>query len=185
MSKSMARRIEPWQTAEIPGPKKALLISKAEIVSALLKRSKKPILIVGHKAAEIKLSGGSLIDYIIRIANLTNALVVSTPTIQSEFIKRNFREVTGMPAVDIANRLTDAEWKGFNGEGKYDLAVTIGFTYYVGWLILSSLKHFSSGIKTVSLDRYYQPHASWSFPNMNLDEWEENLKMIIKGLEVK
>ena len=181
----MAKRSEPWQTAEIPGPKKALLINKPEIVSALLKRAKRPILIVGHKIAEAKLSSGSLVDYIIQIAELANAMIASTPVMQSEFIKRNFKRIVGMPVVDIANRLTDAEWKGFDGEGGYDLVAIIGFTYYVGWLILSSLKHFSLGTKTVSLDRYYQPHASWSFPNMSLDEWEENLKMIIKGLEVK
>ncbi len=181
----MARRAEPWQTAEIPGPKKALLINKPEIVSALLKRSKRPILIVGHKAGEVKLSSGSLIDYVIRIADLTKASVTSTPVIQREFIKRNFKRVVGMPIVDIANRLIDKEWKGFNGEGGYDLVVVIGFTYYVSWLILSSLKHFSPQIKTISLDRYYQPHASWSFPNMSLDEWEKNLEVIVKGLEVK
>jgi len=44
---------EPWQTAEIPGPKKALVITKPEVVAAMIKRAKHPILIVGHKAAEI------------------------------------------------------------------------------------------------------------------------------------
>jgi CO dehydrogenase/acetyl-CoA synthase epsilon subunit len=28
---------------------------------------------------------------------------------------------------------------------------------------------------------YYQPHASWSFPNLSQDEWEKNLKVIIEG----
>ena len=43
---------EPWQTAEIPGPKKALVITKPEVVAAMIKRAKHPVLVVGHKAAE-------------------------------------------------------------------------------------------------------------------------------------
>lgn len=174
-------QIEPWQTAEIPGPRKALVISNPQVVSALIKRSKRPLFIVGHKAAEIKLSEFSLVDYIIRLAEVANLPVVSAPSIQGEFIRRGFGKIAGMPLVDIANRLTDSRWMGLDDGGRYDLALFIGFKYYVGWLILSGLKHFSPELKTVSLDMYYQPHASWSFPNLSQDEWEKNLKVIIEG----
>jgi acetyl-CoA decarbonylase/synthase complex subunit epsilon len=176
---SVAGKTEPWQTAEIPGPKRALVISNPKIVSALVKRSKKPILIVGHKAAEMKISEKPLIEYIIRFSESANLLVVSAPTIQRKFIERGFNKIVGMPLVDVANRLTDPDWMGFNNDGSYDLALFIGFEYYVGWLILSGLKHFSPNLKTVSLDIYYQPHASWSFPNMSQDEWEKNLNLIV------
>lgn len=182
---SAARQAEPWQMAEIPGPKRALLITNPQIVSALIKRSKNPILIVGHRAAEIKLGSGTLVDYVIRLVEAAGFQVVSTPSIRSEFIKRGFTTVVGMPLVDIANRLTDPSWMGLDGKGQYDLALFIGFKYYVGWLILSGLKHFSQNLKTVSLDMYYQPHASWSFPNISHDEWEKNLEAIIGGLGVK
>jgi len=179
---STARQTEPWQSAEVPGPKKALLINDPRIVLALIKRSKNPILIVGHRAAEIELSGGQLVDYIIRLAEAANLPVVSSPSIQGEFIRRGFKRIIGMPVVDIANRLTDAGWAGLNNKGQHDLALLIGFKYYVGWLILSGLKHFSPNLKTVSLDMYYQPHASWSFPNITREEWEKNLNAIISGL---
>lgn len=179
---SAARQTEPWQTAEVAGPRKALVISNPQVVSALIKRSKNPILIVGHRASEIRLGGGLLVDYIIRLAKASGFPVVSAPSIQSEFIKRGFVGVVGMPIVDIANRLTDPNWTGINGRGPHDLALLIGFKYYVGWLILSGLKHFSPNLKTVSLDMYYQPHASWSFPNISQDDWEKNLNAIIDGL---
>lgn len=182
---SAARQIEPWQTAEIPGPKKALIISNPQIVSALIKRSRKPLLVVGHRAAEIKISEGLLVDYIIHLAEAANLPVASAPSIQSEFIKRGFAKVASMPLVDVANRLTDPSWMGLDGGGQYDLALFIGFKYYVSWLILSGLKHFSPTLKTVSLDMYYQPHASWSFPNISQDEWEKNLKVIVESLKVK
>lgn len=179
----MPGRDEPWQTAEVAGPKKAMVITNPQIVAALIRRSKNPILISGYRTAEVKLSGGQLIDYVIRLAEVANAPIASSPSILSEFIKRGFRRVVGIPVVDIANRLTDANWTGLERKGQHDLAMLIGFKYYVGWLILSGLKHFSKNIKTVSLDMYYQPHALWSFPNISQDEWEKNLNEIIKSLK--
>ena len=39
----MSVKAEPWQKAEIAGPKKALLILKPEVVVAMIKRAKRPI----------------------------------------------------------------------------------------------------------------------------------------------
>ena len=83
-----------------------------------------------------------------------------------------------MLAVEITQRLQDPGWEGLDGKGPYDLVLVMGLPYYLGWLILSGLKHFSS-VKTISVDRYYQPHASWSFPNLSMKDWSENLKVII------
>ena len=100
-----------------------------------------------------------------------------------EFVERGFQPEGWMPVVDIANRLRDPEWRGLDSKGQYDLALFVGIQYYMVWVILSGLKHFSSRLKTISLDRFYQPHASWSFPNISPDEWKENLKMIEKEIE--
>ena len=45
----------PWQTAEIPGPKRGLPLQRSETLISLLNNSKNPLLIIGHKAAEIDL----------------------------------------------------------------------------------------------------------------------------------
>lgn len=180
MSKSASA--EPWQSAEISGPKKALVITKPEIVSAMIKRARNPILIVGHEAAELELENGKPIDYMIRIAENAKIPVVATSHMQREFHKRGFKVETWMPVVDIANRLKDSDWSGVNDRGQHDLALFVGIPYYMEWLILSGLKHFSSGLKTISLDMHYQPHASWSFPNLSVDDWEKNLESIVKEL---
>jgi CO dehydrogenase/acetyl-CoA synthase epsilon subunit len=36
----------------------------------------------------------------------------------------------------------------------------------------------------MTLDNTYQPHASWSFPNISVKDWLENLKAIIDNVEV-
>jgi CO dehydrogenase/acetyl-CoA synthase epsilon subunit len=38
-------------------------------------------------------------------------------------------------------------------------------------------------LKTISLDRVYQPHASWSFGNMATGPWSEQLQAVISLLE--
>ena len=179
----MAKSTEPWMTAEIPGPKKALVITKPKVVSAIIRRAKRPLLIVGHEAVEIELKEGRLIDYMIRLAEAAEIPVVATAHIQGEFQRRGFKPASWMPAVDIANRLVDSEWMGLGDEGRHDLALFVGLPYYMGWLILSGLKHFSPDLKTVSLDMHYQPHASWSFPNLSIEEYEKNLRVILEDLE--
>jgi acetyl-CoA decarbonylase/synthase complex subunit epsilon len=173
---------EPWQTAEIPGPKKAMLITKPQVAAAMIKKAKRPILIVGHEAAEIKFKDRKLIDYTIDLAKKADIPIVATAHMVGEFLERGYSPADWMPAVDIGNRLTDSEWRGIDGKGQYDLALFVGLPCYMGWTILSGLKHFASNLKTISLDRVYQPHASWSFPNMSEKDWIQNLKLMLENV---
>jgi len=176
---------EPWQRAEIPGPKKALVFSKPEVVVTMVKTAKRPILIVGHEAVNKGLGEEKVIDYMIHMAKTAEIPVVATAHMFGEFVKRSFQPATWMSIMDITNRLQDPEWKGLDGMGQYDLALFIGIPYYMEWVILSSLKHASSDLKTISLGRFYQPHATCSFSNSSLKYWIDCLKVIISGLEAK
>jgi len=175
---------EPWQTAEVAGPKKASVITKPEVVVAMMKKAKHPILIVGYNAAEVDLEDRKLIDLLIDFAQKTKIPVVATGHVVSEFLKRSYRPAGWMPAVDIGNRLADPEWKGIDGKGPHDLALFVGLNYYVELTVLSGLKHFAPHLKTVTLDNVYHSHASWSFPNISAKDWLENLKIIIDKSEV-
>ncbi len=173
---------EPWQKAEIAGPKKALLIMKPEVVVAMVKRAKRPIMVVGHLAAEEYSKDAPMIDYAIRMSRAAGIPVVATAHTVSEFIKRDFKSASPMPAMDIGDRLADPEWQGLDGGGPYDLALFMGLPYYMEFTILSGLKHFSTNLKTISLDRFYNPHASWSFPNLSVKDWRESLETILRSL---
>lgn len=176
---------EPWQRAEIPGPKKALVFAKPEVVVTMVKTAKRPILIVGHEAVNEGLGEEKMIDYMVRMAKTAEIPVVATAHIFGEFVKRGFQPATWMSVMDITNRLQDPEWKGLDGMGRYDLALFIGIPYYMEWAILSSLKHASTDLKTISLGRFYQPHATCSFSNFSLKHWIECVKVIIREFEAK
>lgn len=181
----MTAKAEPWQKAEIAGPKKALLILKPEVVVAMIKKAKRPILVVGHLAAEDYSDDVKMIDYAIRMSKTAGIPVVATAHVTTEFRKKGFQPAAWMSAMDIGNRLKDPEWKGIDGNGLYDLAMFMGLPYYMEFVILAGLKHFSANLKTISLGRFYNPHATWSFPNLSIKNWNESFELIINRLGVK
>ena len=176
---------EPWQTAEIAGPLKANTITKPEVVSSLVKKSKRPILVVGHKVVEKFETSSDSIDCIIALAKAGNITLVATAHVVKDFLQRGYHPSASMPAVDIANRLRDPSWRGLDDKGPYDLLLILGIPYYMEWLILSGLKHFAQDLIIISLDRFYQPHATWSFPNISFEKWQENFNVIIDKLRGK
>ena len=178
----MSAQAEPWQKAEIAGPEKALVISKPEVVAAMVKKAKRPILVVGHLATENYSDDAKMIDYAIRISKTVGIPVVATAHITSEFVKRDFKPTAHMTAMDIGDRLADPEWKGLDGAGPYDLALFMGLPYYMEFTILAGLKHFSINLKTISLDRFYNPHATWSFPNLSVKDWKESFEIMLNKL---
>jgi acetyl-CoA decarbonylase/synthase complex subunit epsilon len=178
----MGVKAEPWQKAEIAGPKKAYLILKPEVVVAMVKKAGRSILVVGHQAAEDYSDDVKMIDYAIRMGKTAGIPVVATAHITSEFVKRGFQPAAAMSAMDIGNRLRDPNWAGLDGKGRYDLALFMGLPYYMQFVILAGLKHFSTNLKTISLDRFYNPHATWSFPNLPVKDWHESFEMILNKL---
>jgi acetyl-CoA decarbonylase/synthase complex subunit epsilon len=178
----MSVKAEPWQTAEIAGPQKANVIPKAEVAAAMIKRAKRPIIVIGYLSTKTDKDTGKMIEYAIRLNKATGIPVVATAHTVKEFVKQGFTQAIQMNAMDIGNRLKDQTWKGLDGKGQYDLALFMGWPYYMEFVILSGLKHFSKTLKTISLNRYYNPHASWSFPNLKVEEWNQSFETIIKNL---
>ena len=177
--------VEPWQRAETAGTKKAKVIEKPEAVAAAIKRAKQPLFIVGHKAVETDGSEKKSIDYVIRIAKTAKIPVVATAQTVNDFLERGFEPAAFMSAMDIGNRLTDPYWNVSGDNKPHDLALILGLPYYMEYVIDSGLKTFAPNVKTISLDRFYQPHCRMSFPNLSPEEWFKSLDKIVKELEKK
>ncbi len=174
---------EPWQCAEGSATKKAMAITKPEVAVSLIKRAVRPILVVGSEAVTRDLGGKLLIEYLIDFAKASKVPVVATAHMVGEFLKRGYTPAGFMSAMDIGNRLVDPDWQGLDGRGPYDLALFVGLPYYMEGLILSGLMHFAPGLRTVTLDNKFHPHACWSFPNAGVKVWAENLKVMISKFE--
>jgi len=171
----------PWQTGNIVGPKNALLLNP-EHCARLLKATKRPLIVVGANATKPSVGLPDLNEYVLHLAKAMNAQIVASPTLQSRFQSTDGTQVFSMGLEDLTNRLKDKQWKGFDGRGRYDYVLLIGGVYYFESQMLATLKHFAPHVKTVSLDRFYQPNASFSFPSMDVDRWREGLNMITQEL---
>ena len=176
---------ESWQKAEVPGPIKALLLNNPKVVAEYLKKANRSVIIIGDKILGIEKEGYKILDLIKKLSNKINAeIVTSSSKIIEEMREKNIN-FRIMPSIEFIDRLRDPNWNGFDGKGQYDLAIFIGFPYYYCWLILSNLKHFAyNHLKTLSLEPYYQPHATYSLQNNPLIEsWFKFLNNIIIELK--
>jgi len=174
---------DPWMIAEVAGPRQASVITKAEVADAIIRRARRPLLIIGSLATEIEVDDRMLVDYLVLLAKKGGIPVVATASVGRDLLERNFIPTQQMAAVEIAQRLADPSWKGVDEKGPHDLAVFAGLPYYLAQTILSGLKHFAPSLKTMTLDNVYHPQASWSLSNLSLRDWVTTLRSIIENLE--
>lgn len=171
----------PYNIANVRGPLEATVMTPKTVVN-LLKHAKRPILIVESNALKT-VDDKSPIDFAIEFAKQTKMPVVATAHTMKGFLEREFEADVVMGVADITNRIIDPEWKGLDGNGGYDVIFYLGGLYYFQTQILASIKHGAPKLKSVSLDRSYDPNATFSFGNLTMSEWNTALDEIIKLLK--
>lgn len=175
----MSREI-PGQTAEVAGPIKAFVIKEPRRAAALIKGAKRPLIIVGDLVTKYDTEDFNGIDIVIQIAKEKDAHINVTGPLIKKFRETGYKNLYFMPALEVIDRLMDKDWSGHDGKGKYDLIIFIGFMYYYEWLMLNGLKHFAyKWLKTLSLDPYYHPNATFTLLTMKIDDWRKFIKEIV------
>lgn len=179
----MSAKSRTGQIAEIAGPKNANIFPNADVAANMIGRAKRPLLVVGSESVEMKTKDGDFIDSAIRAMKNPRLSVVATAHMIGEFRKRGANKANSMSLFVLGKYLSDPSWKGFDDEGPYDIVIFLGFPYYMEWLLESGLKNFAQKLRTVSLDRTYQPNAQWSLGWMPVPDWQESIETIISRLE--
>ncbi len=181
----MSAKITSYETAEIRGPKLAFNLTP-ENCGRMLKRSKRLLVVVGGDALKMKANDGvDVPEVATRLARSLGGTVVASPGVFKAFQNVSDVKLINMGLEDAVNRLKDESWKGFDGMGGYDMAVFIGGLYYFQSMMLSTLKHFAPNQKTISLDRFYHPNATFSLENLTPDKWKAGLDAMLQLLEAK
>jgi acetyl-CoA decarbonylase/synthase complex subunit epsilon len=178
----VAAKMNTGQTAEIAGPKKANVFPSSDVAANLIARAKRPLLVVGSKSTEVKTNDGDLVDTAIRAMRNDRLTVVATGHLVGEFRRRGADRARSMSIFVLGKHLSDPDWRGFDGLGSYDAVVLAGLPYYMEWLLESGLKNFSD-LRTISLERSYQPNAEWSLGWMPEPVWRETIDKIVSRLE--
>lgn len=174
----------PWETANIVGPKNALTLAP-ENFAKLARTAKRPLLVIGAYATKEGVGLADLCHYAVELAKLLRAPIAASPGVFSKFKRDEGVPVFCMGMEDLVNRLKEKHWKGLDGKGNYDLVFFLGGIYYFQSLMLATLKHFAPHIKTISIDRFYQPNANFSFINMDEGKWKQGLDVMVQQLGAK
>jgi len=172
----------------LTGIKSARQIEDPAEYGRLIKKAKRPLLVLGPLLIEWSLNGKPLLEYALEIAMGTN---IPIPICATAHVKGRMSELGVKPAseydvVEIINALKDPDWMGVKKEGNHDLVIFFGIRSDLGEQGLSVLKHFAPHLKTMTLCRFYFPNADYSLPNIRKDEqWKEFLETLIADLKGK
>lgn len=166
------------------GTKIASLVEDPKEYGRIIKKSERPLLLLGPKLLSIKLGDKFLLDYALEIASAKNIPMCATSHVVSKLRERGVKPDSEYDIMEIINALKRPEWKGVRGEGNHDLVIFFGFRTDIGEQGLSTLKHFAPHLKTMTLCKYFYPNADYSLPNIRKDEkWKEFLEGLIQNLK--
>jgi len=170
----------------LTGTKTARLIEDASEYAQLVKRAKRPLMVIGPRVLTTTLGGRLLIDYALEIAKTLNIPICATAHTRKKFVDMGVEPASSYDIIEIINHLKDPAWRGVKKEGNHDLVMFLGIRSDLGEQGLSTLKHFAPHLKTMTLCKYYFPHASYSLPNFRKDEqWKEFMDTLITNLKQK
>jgi acetyl-CoA decarbonylase/synthase complex subunit epsilon len=173
----------PYQKANIPGPEMGTTVTDPATMANILKIPKKKVFVIGSEALEWELDGKKVIDYFVEIANKLDCHVIATGHSYKHLKEHIDNErLFEMTLINVADRLSDKEWQGLDGEGQYKVAIFGGHLVYYSSQALSRIKNFSNWVKTIELDKYAHPNARFSLPNFSDKDWKEFLEQLIEKL---
>lgn len=172
---------DPWQTAEVGGPKKAAVVTKAAMAKAVIGRARSPVILLGNGAASIEIGDRKCVDYLLVLARAYRIPVIATGTINRALRQRGYMNALILTAVEAGQRIADPGWEGPGGKGPCDLVIVAGLPYPMAWTLLSGLKHCAPHTKTLTLENKYQPNATWSLANLSGTDWQEFMEELIAG----
>ncbi len=172
--------VKPWQFTAI-NPKLGIAMKSPVQIAKILKKAKRPLIVVGALANQIEVHDGKkLLDILIELGK--KIPIVATSNISKAFIEKGFTPAALMTVVNITNRLSDPEWKGLDGKGQYDVVVYTGMTIYLELQMLNRLKHYATWLKTISLERYFIPNASIGLANLKEEDWKNGMKEFMEEM---
>ena len=168
----------------LTGLKSAKLIEDPTEYADLIKKAKRPLLVVGPLLLASTSDGKVLMQYALDIAKAANVPICGTAQTRGKMVELGVEPECVYDVVEIVNALKDPNWRGVKKEGNHDLVMFLGIRSDLGNQGLSTLKHFAPHLKTMTLCKHYFPHANYSLPNFKKDaKWQEFLESLIANLK--
>uniref|UniRef100_A0A7C4B9C4 Uncharacterized protein n=1 Tax=Thermofilum pendens TaxID=2269 RepID=A0A7C4B9C4_THEPE len=160
---------EYWHYGDVPpGPIKASVIADVKSIPDIIKKYRSRLLAIGYQLTKLSdLVAPDLVDRVLSIALSLNAWIsTSSPAVVKALDARGIRNYDIAFLIELIQRISK---KGV------ELVMLIGYPYAYEWLILNYLKHYVPSVKTLSLEPYAQPNATWTLASLPLPIWYRNI----------
>ena len=167
----------------LTGFKGCRVMEDPQMLGKIMKKAERPLLVFGPRCLEIALDGKFAVEYGVEIAKALGAAICATAHTKKKLLELGVIPDSAYDAVEIINHLKDPNWKGVKKQGNHDIVMFLGMRTDFGNQGLSTLKHYATHLKTVTLCPYVYPNASFSLANLKADKWTEYLENLIQGLK--
>ncbi|NVM03766.1 MAG: CO dehydrogenase/acetyl-CoA synthase complex subunit epsilon [Candidatus Helarchaeota archaeon] len=175
-------KVKPWQPNAVVGPTAGTPMAKPIALGKMIAKAKRPIFVVGVEGLLNDVGGKQIIDLIIEVGK-KGIPIVATAHSSKYFLERGFKPSWITNSNNITNRLADPDWEGIDGKGNYDFAVYCCIIYNLQVTLLNCLKNYAfKHLKTISLDRFYFPTATYSLANLKKDKYKTAINEIINEI---
>ncbi len=172
------------QVNVLTGVKGCTVIEDAAKYAEIIKKAKRPLLVLGPLLTGNPFGDKILLEYALAIAAAGNIPTVATANIRGKMLEMGATPDSEYDVIEIINSLKKPDWPGVRNEGNHDLVMFFGIRSDLGNQGLSTLKHFAPHLKTMTMCKYVFPHANYSLPNIRKDEkWKSFLEELITKLK--
>ena len=149
----------------IVGVKEARVLETGKKAADLVKKAKHPLLVIGARVLDEELASRLLVDISLDLATAADIPICATSHTKKTLVEKGNVPDCSYELVEIVNSLKKEEWQGVRGEGAHDLVLFQGIRADLEGTCLSTLKHFAPHLKTMTIDKFFYPHADYSTPN--------------------
>ncbi|MFQ5819430.1 MAG: CO dehydrogenase/acetyl-CoA synthase complex subunit epsilon [Candidatus Heimdallarchaeota archaeon] len=167
-------RSAPWQVGNVPGWVVARKLT-GESLERLVKKATNPLLIVS-KLDDFEMDVS--VKFIKKLEERGSTIVFTPWAVKTfqVYDDINCDEILGM--VEVTDRIVKEIYIGSKTKN-FDLIIFLGGLYYHQSQMLSAVKNFATHLTTVSLTRYFQPNATYSFPNLKEKRWISEMESMM------
>lgn len=170
----------------LTGHKEATIIKDAKQCADLIKKAKRPLIVVGSKVFDETSLPRPLGEYAIDLADAVDMPICATANSKRGLIELGWMPESSLDFVEIINYLKRREWQGLGKQGNHSLVIFMAIRSDFLERGLSTLKHFAPHLKTMTLCNHYCPNANYSLPNWSKgNKWQTFLEGIVKVLNME
>lgn len=155
----------------LTGLKAARIIEEPRECAGLIKKAKRPLLVIGPRSFDRLINGKLHLEYCLDMAKSAKIPICATAHVKKKMLELGAAPDSVYDIIEIINHLKYPDWKGVKKEGNHDFVIFSGVRCDLAEQGLSTLKHFAPHLKTMALCRFGHPNADYALPILSPEKW--------------